>query len=95
MGTLAAMVNAEQLEDLSTQQLRELDSGLIAQITGHDQQIAERLKDLGMEIARRTVAKYRDQLRILPARSRRRYDASRRPGDRSAGESGLSDITDG
>lgn len=36
------MVNAERLEDLSTQQLRELASGLIVQIASRDQQIAER-----------------------------------------------------
>ena len=41
-GTLVAMVNAEQIEDLSTQQLRELASGLIAQIASRDQQIAQR-----------------------------------------------------
>jgi RNA polymerase sigma-54 factor len=39
-----------------------------------DQRIAELLKDQGLKIARRTVAKYREALRILPARSRRRYD---------------------
>ena len=36
------MVDAEQLEDLSAQQLRELTAGLIAQIAGHGQQIAQR-----------------------------------------------------
>ncbi|HSQ59409.1 MAG TPA: RNA polymerase factor sigma-54 [Acidobacteriota bacterium] len=38
-----------------------------------DQRIAELLKEQGLKIARRTVAKYREALRILPARSRRRY----------------------
>jgi len=38
-----------------------------------DQRIAEMLKEQGLQIARRTVAKYREALRILPARSRRRY----------------------
>lgn len=32
-----------------------------------DQEIAERLSVRGIRIARRTVAKYRDQLRILPS----------------------------
>jgi RNA polymerase sigma-54 factor len=38
-----------------------------------DQEIAERLKDGGFIVARRTVAKYRDQLAILPARMRKQY----------------------
>ena len=37
-----------------------------------DQEIVARLKDDGLQIARRTVAKYRDQLGILPARMRKR-----------------------
>jgi RNA polymerase sigma-54 factor len=37
-----------------------------------DQRIAELLHAQGMHIARRTVAKYREQLNILPARFRRR-----------------------
>jgi RNA polymerase sigma-54 factor len=37
-----------------------------------DQRIAELLHDKGLHIARRTVAKYREQLSVLPARFRRR-----------------------
>ena len=37
-----------------------------------DQQIVQRLREKGVRIARRTVAKYRDQLAILSARMRRR-----------------------
>ncbi|MBN2288224.1 MAG: RNA polymerase factor sigma-54 [Candidatus Glassbacteria bacterium] len=37
-----------------------------------DQEIVARLKAEGTQIARRTVAKYRDQLGLLPARMRRR-----------------------
>ncbi len=37
-----------------------------------DQRIAELLHEKGLRIARRTVAKYREQLNILPARFRRR-----------------------
>jgi len=37
-----------------------------------DQQIVEMFGTRGVKIARRTVAKYRDQLNILPARMRRR-----------------------
>ena len=38
-----------------------------------DQKIADILKQDGLIIARRTVAKYREQLRILPARLRKQY----------------------
>jgi RNA polymerase sigma-54 factor len=37
-----------------------------------DQKIADLLQADGLNIARRTVAKYREQLGILPARIRRR-----------------------
>jgi RNA polymerase sigma-54 factor len=38
-----------------------------------DQRIADILRDKGLKIARRTVAKYREQLRLLPARYRKRH----------------------
>ena len=38
-----------------------------------DQQIANILKDKGIQIARRTVAKYREELGILAAKQRKRY----------------------
>jgi RNA polymerase sigma-54 factor len=37
-----------------------------------DQEIADQLAGDGVAIARRTVAKYRDELQLLPARLRRR-----------------------
>ena len=37
-----------------------------------DQALVNLLKSEGIKIARRTVAKYRDQLGILPARMRKR-----------------------
>jgi RNA polymerase sigma-54 factor len=37
-----------------------------------DQEIADALAELGVALARRTVAKYRDELQILPARLRHR-----------------------
>ncbi|MGH7589992.1 MAG: RNA polymerase factor sigma-54, partial [Gemmatimonadales bacterium] len=37
-----------------------------------DQQIVHQFQEQGVQIARRTVAKYRDQLGILPARMRKR-----------------------
>jgi RNA polymerase sigma-54 factor len=39
-----------------------------------DQKIAEQLKNEGMAVARRTVAKYREQLKLLPARLRQKYE---------------------
>jgi RNA polymerase sigma-54 factor len=36
-----------------------------------DQKIADMLRDRGFQIARRTVAKYREQLKILPAKLRK------------------------
>jgi RNA polymerase sigma-54 factor len=38
-----------------------------------DQEIADMLKQEGLNVARRTVAKYRDQLGVLPARIRKQY----------------------
>jgi RNA polymerase sigma-54 factor len=37
-----------------------------------DQKIVELLKKDGIQIARRTVAKYRDMLRILPSSKRKK-----------------------
>ena len=39
-----------------------------------DQSIVNQLKDKDIKIARRTVAKYREELGILPTNLRRRYD---------------------
>jgi RNA polymerase sigma-54 factor len=39
----------------------------------NDDELVEKLKEKGIEIARRTVAKYRKQLNIAPARQRREY----------------------
>lgn len=39
-----------------------------------DQKIAELLEKENLGVARRTVAKYREQLKILPARMRQKYD---------------------
>ncbi|MCC7407999.1 MAG: RNA polymerase sigma-54 factor, partial [Phycisphaeraceae bacterium] len=38
-----------------------------------DDELVDKLKEKGIEIARRTVAKYRKQMNIPPARQRRRY----------------------
>jgi RNA polymerase sigma-54 factor len=39
----------------------------------NDDQLVEKLKDNGIDIARRTVAKYRKQLNIPPARQRKQF----------------------
>jgi RNA polymerase sigma-54 factor len=39
-----------------------------------DEQISNELAKKGIEIARRTVTKYREALKIPPAAQRRRYD---------------------
>ncbi|MCM8543058.1 MAG: hypothetical protein NE328_22515, partial [Lentisphaeraceae bacterium] len=38
-----------------------------------DSQLANLLKDQGLKVARRTVAKYRESLSILPSNLRRQY----------------------
>ena len=38
-----------------------------------DQKIVELLRSQGIDIARRTVAKYRDTLGVLPSSKRKRY----------------------
>jgi RNA polymerase sigma-54 factor len=38
-----------------------------------DQRIVELLEQKGIQLARRTVAKYREQLNILPSSKRRKY----------------------
>ncbi len=40
-----------------------------------DQVIVEKLKEKGLQVARRTIAKYRDALKILPSHLRRGYNA--------------------
>lgn len=53
-------------------QIEKLVSGEQSQQPLTDSQLGEMLKSKGISIARRTVAKYRDQLGILPARMRKR-----------------------
>jgi RNA polymerase sigma-54 factor len=38
-----------------------------------DEQLVDQLKEQGVEIARRTVAKYRQQMNIPPARRRKQF----------------------
>jgi RNA polymerase sigma-54 factor len=53
--------------------VQEIVQGENRQTPLNDDQIAEILKKEGLEISRRTVAKYRQQLGIPPARQRREY----------------------
>ncbi len=63
-------------EDISARGVRDKIRILVSQEDSKkpltDQKIVEILEDEGIQIARRTVAKYRDQLGILPARMRKR-----------------------
>ncbi|MCG6989323.1 MAG: RNA polymerase factor sigma-54 [Gemmatimonadetes bacterium] len=63
-------------EDISARGVRDKIRGLVGDEDVHkpltDQAIVKLLKSEGVNIARRTVAKYRDQLGILPARMRKR-----------------------
>jgi RNA polymerase sigma-54 factor len=54
--------------------IRELVDGESAQRPLSDQRIAEMLSKEDLGVARRTVAKYREQLKILPARLRQKYE---------------------
>ncbi|MDA0747440.1 MAG: RNA polymerase factor sigma-54, partial [bacterium] len=62
-------------EDISAKSVKEKIAKLIDEENSmsplSDQRIADVLKEEGIDIARRTVAKYRDQLRINPARYRK------------------------
>jgi len=53
--------------------IRELIDGEDTKNPLSDQRIVQILKERNMDIARRTVAKYRDRLKILPARLRKQY----------------------
>ncbi|MDH3208482.1 MAG: RNA polymerase factor sigma-54 [Gemmatimonadota bacterium] len=63
-------------EDLSARAVKDKIKGMVAEENTKkpltDQAIVMLLKEDGVKIARRTVAKYRDQLGILPARMRKR-----------------------
>jgi RNA polymerase sigma-54 factor len=54
--------------------IRELVDGENAKKPLSDQKIADILSREQLKVARRTVAKYREQMKILPARLRQKYD---------------------
>ena len=63
-------------EDLSARAVKDRIKGLVSDEDPAkpftDERIVKALRAEGIKIARRTVAKYRDQLGILPARIRKR-----------------------
>jgi len=69
-------LSTDEGEDISTKTVKEKIAKMVAEEDPRDplsdQKIAEILRGEGIDIARRTVAKYRDQLKISPARYRRR-----------------------
>jgi RNA polymerase sigma-54 factor len=69
-------LETEDGEDVSARTAKDIIKTLIDEEDKRDplsdDRIARLLHDRGLKIARRTVAKYREQLNILPARFRRR-----------------------
>jgi len=59
-------------EAISSGDVKRLIRQTLARERMSDQQLTARLQDLGIKIARRTVAKYREELGILPASRRER-----------------------
>ena len=68
-------LSREDMDDISARSVKEKITNLVRDEDTHrplsDQRIADYLKNEGIDIARRTVAKYRDQLNISPARLRK------------------------
>ena len=67
-------LETESGETRSSTSVKEIIAGIIENEPGNkpfsDQKIARMLGERGIKIARRTVAKYREQMRILPAKLR-------------------------
>jgi len=70
-------IGSDSGDDLASEAVKSKIKGLVAQEPGDspfsDQKIVELLEKQGINIARRTVAKYREALGILPSSKRRRY----------------------
>jgi RNA polymerase sigma-54 factor len=73
----SASVTQEDGTEISSAEAREAIRKLIEEESPDDplsdQKIVDELKRRGLDVARRTVAKYRDLMGILPARMRRRF----------------------
>ena len=76
--TVSRLSSEEDGEDVSTtmvkKQLQKLIDQEVKSKPLSDQKLVERLKDSGMEISRRTVAKYREALGIPSSSKRKRYE---------------------
>ncbi|URZ05424.1 RNA polymerase sigma-54 factor [Clostridium felsineum] len=74
---ISTSVNQANKEDLSTQKIKNEIKELIAKEEKEsplsDQKISEVLKEKGMNISRRTVAKYREEIGIKSSAKRKRY----------------------
>lgn len=70
-------VTQEDGEDVSSAKFKDAIRNLVEAEDAHhplsDQKISDMLRKENLEVARRTVAKYRDQLSILPARLRKKF----------------------
>jgi len=71
-----AKIEGQGGEDVSSKRVKNRIARLVEEEdTKHpfsDQEIVDRLQTEGLNIARRTVSKYREQMKILPARFRKR-----------------------
>lgn len=76
--TEAISSGSSGVADVSTERIKDRIREMVAnEDTSQplsDQKIAEQLGKEGMAVARRTVAKYREQLKLLPARLRLKYE---------------------
>jgi RNA polymerase sigma-54 factor len=70
-------LESEQGLDISSMSVKEMIKEMVAQEEPQhplsDQRLAELLQEKGIQIARRTVAKYREELRLSSASQRRRF----------------------
>jgi RNA polymerase sigma-54 factor len=69
-------LESEQGLDISSMSVKELIKEMVTQESSQhphsDQKLAELLREKGIQIARRTVAKYREELRLSSASHRRK-----------------------
>lgn len=64
---------AEESQDMAQNQIRQIIAGENPKKPFSDQAIADQLNRQGINIARRTVAKYREQMNIPPASGRKKF----------------------
>lgn len=73
----SSVTRADGGEDLASESVKrmieEIIKGEDLKHPHSDQRIVEILEEKGIQLARRTVAKYREQLRILPSAKRKKY----------------------